>query len=79
MPFGQKYTMGNETTPKYMMMTSMKDTGGGYDKAEAIKKVKDYNQIRNHVMSSKDETMHNVSQVVGNLKKPLPRGNLRKK
>ena len=79
MSFGQKYTMGNETTPKYMMMTSMKDKGGGYDKAEAVKKVKDYNQIRNHVMASKDETMHNVSQVVSNLKKPLPRGNLRKK
>ena len=52
MSFGQKYTMGNETTPKYRMMTSMKDKGGGYDKAEAVKKVKDYNQIRNHVMAS---------------------------
>ena len=73
MPFGQKYIKGN----KYGH--SMQDKGGGYDKAEAVKKVKDYNQVRNEVMQSKSQAMDNVSQVVGNLKKPLPKNKAMKK
>jgi hypothetical protein len=49
------------------------------DKANAVKKVKDYNQVRNEVMEGGNQKMENVSQVVSNLRKTLPKMKAKKK
>ena len=75
MPFGQKYFSGLDKDMKHKKKPDLPS----YDKTGAVKKVKDYNQVRNEVMGSNDQTVANVSQVVSKLKKPLPKVKLGKK
>ena len=75
MPFGQKYFSGLDKDMKHKNKPDLPS----YDKTEAVKKVKDYNQVRNEVMGSKDQIVANFSQVVSKLKQPLPKLKLGKK
>ena len=75
MPFGQKYFSGLDKDMKHKQKLDLPN----YDKTEAVKKVKDYNQVRNEVVGSNDQTVANVSQVVSKLKKPSPKVKLGKK
>jgi hypothetical protein len=76
MPFGSKY--GNEANPtsKHMMhdrqrVAGMYATKAPQDTQKAMKATKDYDQVKNMVIEGEGQAMHNVSQVVSNLKNPL--------
>lgn len=84
MPFGSKYSNEANSASKHMMHDRQRGavmyaTDAPQDTKKAMKAVKDYDQVKNMVMEGDGQAMHNVSQVVSNLKKPLPKAGGKKR
>lgn len=78
MPFGSKYHGEAYSATKHMMHDRQREAKYSADPPDdakkAMKYVKDYDQVKNMVMEGEGQAMHNVSQAVSNLKKPMPKG-----
>lgn len=76
MPFGSKYSSKSYETNKVMFHSGSRPTGDVNIPSEEKKPMKatsGYDDIRNTVMESPEQKLHNVSQTVSQLKKPLPK------
>jgi hypothetical protein len=75
MPFGSKYEGHDFLGARRSKSSHVVD--GSVEAAEskkAMKVAKDYDSVKNAVMEGDGQVMHNKSQTLSNLKKPLPKG-----
>lgn len=76
MPFGSKYSNKSYEINRVMFHNHDRPAGEvniPSEEKKPMKSISDYDDIRNTVMESGEQKMHNVSQTVSKLKKPMPK------